>query len=273
MIAFEVCLLSTGCGWVERKILYAPKPFPCPTHLTCDQVKGVHVENACFEACDGTRLHGWYVEPNTTAPKHIILFSHGRSGNVTSFDTELMEFVRRHEVAVLAYDYRGYGKSEGQPSECGLYQDARAARDWLVNRTDRPAEEIILMGRSLGAAVAIELAADDQAKALIVESGFTSFPDIIQHHTRNLLTGKRFESRYNSVEKIVGFSGPVLVSHSKDDRLIPFEHGARLAGAAICAERINFVELAGEHDAPISPEYTEQFDAFLATLPSELEKR
>ena len=270
LLAVEICFALTGCGVVERKILYAPKPFPKSVQLPCDEMQGVHIEDASIESSDGMRLHGWYVAPTSTVPKQVVLFCHGRSGNITTFDSELVEFVRRHGVAVLAYDYRGYGKSEGKPGEeSGIYRDARAARSWLVERTGSPVEDIVLMGRSLGAAVAIELAASDGAKALVVECGFTSFPDVVQHHTRNVLTGKRFKSKYNSIAKIARYSGPVFVSHGNDDKLIPFEHGVRLADSATQAERVEFVEVIGGHDMPASEPYKEMLSGFLATLPSD----
>ena len=266
VIACEVCLFVSGCGIVEQKILYAPKPFAGSTHLSFEQMSGVHIEDASFQSADGTQLHGWFVAPVGSVPRQVVLFSHGRAGNITSFDAELTEFVRRHQVAVLAYDYRGYGKSGGRPSESGLYQDAHAARQWLTSRTGQPAEEIVLMGRSLGAAVAIELASKSDAKALIVECGFTSFPNVVQHHTRNVLTGKRFKSKYHSVEKIAHFSGPVFVSHGRNDKLIPFEHGVQLASAAIGAERVDFVEVEGDHDMPANDSYVKQLDDFFESL-------
>ena len=152
-------LLITGCGVIEKRILYRPKSS-CKfwdSPATCE-TRGLELNDVFFHTEDGVRLHGWYVAPTETPAKHYVLFSHGRTGNISSFKTQLLKFARTHQVAVFAYDYRGYGKSEGKPSENGLYLDADAASDWLCEHVNLEPSEIIVMGRSLGAAVAIELA-------------------------------------------------------------------------------------------------------------------
>ena len=215
---------------------------------------------------DGVRLHGWYVAPTETAPQHCVLFSHGRSGNISSFKTQLLKFSRTHQVAVFAYDYRGYGKSQGKPSENGLYLDADAASDWLCEHKNLEPAEIIVMGRSLGAAVAIELARKDGAKALIVESGFTSFPDVVQYHSHGLLSGKCSESKYDSRSKIGSYLGPIWISHGVDDKLVPCHQGLQLAEAAT-SQDTHFVRVAGGHKSKPSLEYDQQLSAFFDSLP------
>ena len=263
-----VCLilLVSGCGIIEKRILYSPKsssefwdyPTACETN-------GLDFQDVFFCSEDGVRLHGWFVAPTETAPQHCILFSHGRTGNISSFKTQLLEFVRTHQVAVFAYDYRGYGKSQGRPSEDGLYLDADAASDWLCDRVDLQPSEIIVMGRSLGAAVAIDLASKDGAKALIVESGFTSLADVVRRHSRGLLSGKRLKAKYDSHDKIGCYQGPILISHGIDDRLIPFHHGVKLAEAAT-SKTTYFVQVAGGHKPQPSPEYDQQLSDFFNHL-------
>ena len=259
-------LLISGCGIIEKRILYRPKsscrfwdsPVACETN-------GLEIKDVFFCSEDGKRLHGWYVMPTETAPQHYILFSHGRSGNITSFKTQLLEFVRAHQVAVFVYDYRGYGKSQGRPSECGLYLDADAASNWLCEHENLTPSEIIVMGRSLGAAVAIDLAKRNGAKALIIESGFTSFADIVQHHSRGLLSGKCLESKFDSSQKIGSYQGPIWISHGTEDKLIPYCHGVHLAAAAT-SETVHFVQVVGGHKQPTTPEYEQQLDEFFDYL-------
>ena len=224
-----VLILSSGCAVVEQRVIYGPNRYlqsweqPTPS-----ETEGLVIEEVQFNSLDGTRLYGWFVQPKHTKPDNVILFAHGRSENVSSLKNRLFEFVKRHQVAVLVFDYRGYGKSDGRPSEEGLYIDVTAARDWLAYRTGIPPSEVILMGRSLGAAVAIDIAARDGAKALIIESGFTSLPDVVRHHTRNLVAGRIFQARFDSQRKIGNYAGPVFISHGKSDKVIPEAHGIRL---------------------------------------------
>ena len=261
-----IILLTTGCGIIEKRILYRPKsscrfwdyPATCETN-------GLDFQELFFYTEDGVRLSGWYVAPTDTPPQNYVLFSHGRSGNISSFKSQLLEFVRTHQVAVFAYDYRGYGKSQGQPSEAGLYLDADAASDWLCKHANLQPSDIVVMGRSLGAAVAIELACKDGAKALVVESGFTSFADIVQYHSRGLLTCKCCESKYDSQNKIGSYQGSIWISHGIDDKLVPYCQGVRLAEAAT-SQSTHFVQVAGGHKSQQSPEYDRQLSAFFHGL-------
>ena len=247
-------------------MLYAPQSscrfWDCPK---ARELSGLEFQDVSFCSEDGVRLHGWFVAPAETTPKHFVLFSHGRKGNISSFKPQLLEFVRTHQVAVFAYDYRGYGKSQGKPSEEGLYLDADAASNWLCEHQNLDPAEIIVMGRSLGAAVAIDRVSKDGAKALVVESGFTSFPDIVKYHSRGLLSGKRSKSKYDSRSKIGCYQGPIWISHGIDDRMIPFCQGVQLAEATT-SEEINFVPVAGGHKAQMTPEYDQQLGGFFDRL-------
>src|SRR5881392_3771265 len=158
LIAFASC---SGCavipgakapGW-ERRSLFQPNKYPAGEWVQTE----VYVEDANFTSADGTKLHGWYAPHEE--PKGHALFLHGNGGNVTLLAPTIRILNRRHNLAVLALDYRGFGKSEGKPSEQGLYQDARAARRWLADKEHIAESDLILMGVSLGGAVAIELAA------------------------------------------------------------------------------------------------------------------
>ena len=263
----SVLVLATGCRSVEQRIIYGPDRFTQAwDHPHPSELEGLDFEDAHFNSLDGTRLHGWFIQPDKRAPENVILFAHGRSCNVTTFKTQLFDFVKRHQVAILVFDYRGFGKSEGDPSETGLYNDVTAAREWLARRTGIKPSEVILMGRSLGAAVAIDVASRRGAKALIIESGFTSLSDVLRHHTRSLLKGRRLQARFDSERKIGNYAGPVFISHGKFDKVIPESHGLRLAEAATSASSVQFVEVEGGHLTPPSESYQETLDQFLRSL-------
>ncbi|MDZ7699728.1 MAG: alpha/beta fold hydrolase [Deltaproteobacteria bacterium] len=132
-------------------------------------------ESVAFRAADGTRLHGWFFPPEKNEP--VILFSHGNAGNI-SHRLDNVKRLAERGLGVFVYDYRGYGKSQGSPSEAGIYQDGLASYDYLVQEKRIGPEQIVCFGRSLGAAVAIEIALRRVVKALIVESGFTSTRDM-----------------------------------------------------------------------------------------------
>jgi pimeloyl-ACP methyl ester carboxylesterase len=258
---------ASGCRALEHRILYAPaaaaKRWVQPQSA---ELTDLCFEDVYFSSLDGTKLHGWYVKPVGMEPANVILFAHGRTGNISGQKDRLFEFVRRHGVAVMVFDYRGYGKSEGRPSETGLYDDITAARNWLSESTGASPSEIILMGRSLGSAVAIDLASRDGAKALIVENGFTSVADVLEHHTHHVLKGGHLENRFDSASKIGKFSGPVFISHGQRDKAIPFSQGVRLAGLATSASRVHFVKLEGGHLTKPTTDYETTLDEFLKSL-------
>lgn len=258
-------LAASGCASLspltalEHRLAFVPLRYP----LGDWQPEEIQPENAWFTASDGTKLHGWYVEHPW--PRGVVLFCHGNAGNITFLASMLDGLRRGHGVSVLAFDYRGYGRSEGYPSEDGLLQDARAARRWLARRARVAEQDIILMGQSLGGAVAIDLATDG-ARGLILASTFTSFPDVAQSHV--IIPVKSLTTlEFNSVEKIRQYRGPVLISHGDADEVVPFEHGLSLYEAAPGPK--TFIRLRGNrHNDKLPREYWEALDRFLGELPS-----
>lgn len=263
--ALAIGLLGSGCASlspvaaIEHRLAFVPVRYP----LGDWSPEEVEPEDAWFTAADGTKLHGWYVEH--PQPRAVVLFCHGNAGNVT-FLASMLEGLRRWQnVSVLAFDYRGYGRSGGRPSEAGLLQDARAARRWLARRAGVAEEDIVLMGQSLGGAVAIDLARDG-ARGLILASTFRSFPDVAQSHV-SIPVKSLTTLQFNSLEKIQSFHGPVLISHGDADEIVPFEHGQALFEAVPGQKR--FVRIPkGRHNDPLPKEYWEALERFLAELPS-----
>ncbi len=245
-------------AYFEKSLVYQPAPFPANIH------GDIPVEDVHFQSADGTQLHGWLIEhPN---PRAVALFCHGNAGNIASRAATLWLLNQRHGLTVMTFDYRGYGQSEGKPNEAGVLRDATAARAWLAKRTGVAESDILLMGRSLGGAVAVDLAANGGARGLVLASTFTSIPDVGAHHMPWALPHLMMTQRFNSLRKIKNYDGPLLQSHGDADTVIPIELGRKLFAAAPGHKQ--FVVIPGaDHNDPQSEEYRRVFDQFLDNLP------
>lgn len=207
--------------------------------------KGLPYEEVAFGSADGVKLTGWYV-PAKEAP-FTILLCHGNGGNISYL---LDSFHLFHSLgwSCFAFDYRGYGRSAGRPTEPGMYLDAQAAHDWLTRGKGVPADQIVLLGRSLGGSIAAHLAGRVPCRGLALESAFTSYLDIAAGLYPYLPARwfARFLYRYDTRAYLQDVRCPVLVIHSRDDEVVPFEHGVRLFEAA--REPKQFVEIVGSHN-------------------------
>jgi fermentation-respiration switch protein FrsA (DUF1100 family) len=194
----------------------------------------------------------------------VLLFFHGNAGNISHRRASL-EIFHRLGLNVLILDYRGYGRSEGRPSEAGLYRDARAAWDYLLDDRGVAPADVVLFGRSLGGAVGAELASQVRPGALILESTFSSARDLVReiYPILSWLIVRRFD--FDTVARLRTVSSPVLVLHSRDDEIIPFELGRRVYEAAPKPKR--FHELQGDHNGGFllsQPGYGRGLAGFLA---------
>ncbi|HVC96447.1 MAG TPA: alpha/beta hydrolase [Pirellulales bacterium] len=222
------------------------------------------VEEVEFRAADGTRLYGWYM-PHPS-PRALLLFACGNAGNITH-RAERFEALRdRHELTVFAFDYRGYGRSDGRPNEAGILLDARAARRWLADRAGVAEGDIVLMGESLGGGVMVDLAARDGARGLVLENTFTSLPAVAAYHYPWLPVRLVMRNRLDSLSKIGSYHGPLLQCHGDADQIIPFAIGQELFEAANQSKR--FVHLPGhDHNDELPSVYSETLEEFVAGLP------
>jgi fermentation-respiration switch protein FrsA (DUF1100 family) len=247
-LVFSGCALTRDGRFVplESYLIYQP----AGPHPDDWQPPGLKYEDVYFESADGTRLHGWYCP--VEEPRAIVLYMHGNAGNITYLWPDLRMLTERMRVIVLAFDYRGYGRSDGRPNERGLLADARAARRWLAERAGVAEREIVLYGRSLGGGVAVDLAANEGAKALILESTFTSLPSVA-NDLLPLSPGMLMVNRFNSAKKIADYAGPLLIAHGDADELIPLAHGEQLFAAANEPKR--FVRIAGGDHNWVPPQY------------------
>jgi len=203
---------------------------------------GLDYEDVSLDTSDGVRIHGWFVPGRL---KRTLLYFHGNAGNISHRLHSIRQF---HDLglSVFIIDYRGYGQSEGSPSEDGLYRDGEAAWQYLTEVRGILAEDIVVFGRSLGASVAAWLAAERSPGTLILDSAFTSVPDIGQDVYPWLPV--RLLSRFQHATKVdvTKASCPVLVVHSRNDEIIPFHHGEAIFNVA--NEPKTFLELRGGHN-------------------------
>lgn len=244
--------------WFEESLIFFPTRFPVGNW----EPPGLEFENAHFTAADGTQLHGWFV-PHPD-PRAYILFAHGNAGNLSD-RADMIRMLRRLGLAVMIFDYRGYGRSDGTPNEQGVLQDARAARAWLAQRAGIDESEVILLGRSIGGAIMVDLAAKDGAGGLILENTFTSLPDVAAYHYGYLPVHKFMRNRLDAESIIGNYHGPLLQCHGDADTIIPIELGQRLFAAA--NEPKAFIVLEGHDHNDFQPKYWyEAVDRFVDRL-------
>jgi hypothetical protein len=244
---------------VDELLAFFPTKFPQGRWNPAESV----CQDCWFQSIDGIRLHGWYFPHDH--PTAVILIVHGNGGNLTYRASVAQLLHHRFAASVMVFDYRGYGRSEGVPTIEGVLRDARAARLHLskVERTQENA--IVLLGESLGGAVAVDLAGEDGARGLILESTFSSLRDVAASHYAKVLTDVLVANKLDSAAKIKKYRGPVLQSHGDRDGTVPYELGRKLFEAA--NEPKHFIRLPGkDHNDPKTEEYYRAVGKFLSDL-------
>lgn len=248
------------CAWLffyQSRMIY----FPLGKVQSNPSDAGLAYEPISLMTSDGVSLAGWYVPCGNA--RGTALMCHGNGGNIGD---RLHPIGLFHELGlnVLIFDYRGYGESAGKPSEEGTYRDAFAAWQYLVEKRNTPPDRIVVFGRSLGGAVAAALAERVTPAALILEATFTSIPDMGKNIYPWLPIRLLSRYRYDTIARLERIRCPALIAHSRDDDMIPFEHGQRLFAAA--REPKTFFELTGNHnegEVLTSPAYRQALDVFL----------
>ena len=253
---------------VLNGLMYFAQPgmifFPWRTLDATPADWGLDYEEVTLHTDDRVALHGWYI-PREDA-RLVVLFLHGNAGNI-SHRRESIEIFHRLGASVFIFDYRGYGQSGGSPSEAGLYRDAAAAWRYLTGARGKHPADIVIFGRSLGGAVAAQLASEVTAGGVILESAFNSARDFA--HTVFPLLSRLVYLRYNfnAARALARTRSPVLVLHSPDDEIMPFALGRRLYEAA--PEPKRFVTLRGDHNTGFlasRPQYDQALQEFLAAI-------
>jgi hypothetical protein len=226
----------------QSHLLYLPN-VPSRDVVATPDDAGLAYESVTITTEDGVTLDGWFI-PGRPA-RGALLFFHGNAGNI-SHRLDSLKIFNELGLTTLIFDYRGYGRSGGQPSEEGTHRDAEAVWRFVTEGRRVPAREVVLFGRSLGAAVATHLATRHTPGALIIESAFTSIPDLAAEVYPFLPARWLARFRYSTQADLASVSCPLLIVHSRDDEIIPFAHGQRLFAAANEPKRL--LELRGGHN-------------------------
>ena len=264
LVAGWLLFLLGGCAMDDTFIF-----FPTRELVMTPRSLGLPYEEINFTAADGTGLHGWFVPGQPGAP--VILFFHGNAGNISHRVDNLRLFHQHLGVSVFIIDYRGYGKSVGKTSEEGTYADARGAVSWL-HANGWSNDRIIYFGRSLGAAVATQLATEETPAGLVLESPFTSIAAMGRRHNPilYLLFGWLIQSNYDTLAKIDQADSPLLLFHGTRDTIVPPDMGKQVFARARKPKTLHLIEGAGHNDT-LSHQHDKYWQAwreFIEKLPA-----
>jgi fermentation-respiration switch protein FrsA (DUF1100 family) len=223
----------------QPRLLYRPEKEISGTPAEI----GLDFEDVVFKSSDGLGLSGWYVPAKSS--KLTLLFCHGNGGNI-GHRLDSINIFHHLGLNCFIFDYRGYGSSSGKPSEEGTYADAMAAYKWLTEEKKTAEEDIIIFGRSMGGAIAAQLAGKVKAQALVVESAFTSYVDIAKEYYPYMPVRWFARFSYSTIDYIRDVHCPVMLIYSRNDEIVPYKFGLELYDAA--NEPKEFIEIFGSHN-------------------------
>jgi hypothetical protein len=294
LVVAALLLTPLGLLWAfQRRLIYFPSPGPVPPAAT---VLPGAVE-VSFPTADGLRLQGWFAPPTPVdsrrpvpgrwatlpegapfmagegdtrpgEPRPAVLVCNGNGGD-RAMRAALAAALARMGLAVLLFDYRGYGGNPGAPSEEGLAADARAALAYLAGRPDVDPARIVYFGESLGAAVALRLATERPPAALVLRSPFASLAEVGRHHYPFLPVSPLLRDRYDSAALAGRLAAPLLVVAAGHDRIVPVDHTRRLFAAAPQPKRLVVLDGADHNDLDLlaGPRLVDELRSFLGGVP------
>ena len=238
-------LIGLGAACMESRFIFFPSRYPEGNWDAASM--GLDAEDCWFTSADGTRLHGWFCR--RAEPTGTVVWCHGNAAHLANRGPAIQAWQRHLGVQVFIFDYRGYGRSDGSPDEAGLYDDARAAYDYVVSRPDVDRSRLFVLGRSLGGAVGTQLVLDRPCNKLVLESAFTSI-QAMAWRVMPLLTPFAYlmRSRFDTVNKVADVKVPVMVLHGTDDGLVPLSHGRAIYEAAPDPKRFFAIDGAGHNN-------------------------
>jgi uncharacterized protein len=246
-VAVVVLIVAVLLWFGQRGLIYFPdNEVPPPVAAGLPQADPVS-----FETADGLRLDGWFVPARPPATGYTIIVFNGNGGN-RAYRAPLAAQLAARGIATLVFDYRGYGGNPGLPSEHGLARDARAAVAFLKARPDVDRSRLVYFGESLGAAVAVGLAAEDPPAAMILRSPFTSLVAMGRHHYPALPVQWLLRDRYPSLDRIGRIHTALLVIAGDADRIVPMDDSVALYEAANDPKRLVILEGADHNDAELT---------------------
>ncbi len=254
--------------FIEKRLIFHPDKSN--DHTTPDAY-GIQYDDVTFRTEDGLNLNGWFVPGKKSVPDadlHTLLWFHGNSGNINRRLDNIKMLHDRVPVNVFIFDYRQYGRSEGKISEQGTYIDARDALAYLHSRNDINNEKIIFFGRSLGSAVAVELAVKEKCRALILETPFTSIKEMGKKLYPFLPFTFFLRTKYDSLSRIGDIKVPTLIMHGDKDELVPIEQGKILYEKANEPKEFYTIPGAMHNDTHIvgGEEYFDVIKRFISKL-------
>jgi len=238
-------LVSYGMFLVscERRIIYHPYKYPEGNWSASSSL--ISKEDIHFVSNDGVSLHGWYFP--SKGSNRTLLWFHGNAGNITH-RLDNIEMLKSLNLNIFIFDYRGYGKSKGEPSEEGIYLDSQAAYDWLIDIKKIEPEEMILFGRSLGGICAVEVASKNPVAGIILESVFPSAEKMARKIFPVLPLGWAIKSKFDAIGKVPNLKIPKLFLHGTQDEIVPHKLGRELFSAAAEPKTFYDIEGAGHND-------------------------
>jgi fermentation-respiration switch protein FrsA (DUF1100 family) len=204
---------------------------------------GLFYEWVALETADGARLSAWWVPADS--PRGVLLFCHGNAGNISD-RLDSIRIFNRLGLSVFIFDYQGYGRSSGHPTEQGTYRDAEAAWNYLTQVRQKDPHEIVVFGRSLGGSIAAWVSRTNKPRGLILESTFISLQEAARDRLPGIFVKLLVPDQYRTAQYLTMVHCPVLILHSREDEIIPFRHGEALHAAA--SEPKEFVEIHGSHN-------------------------
>jgi fermentation-respiration switch protein FrsA (DUF1100 family) len=268
-ILATICLAGIGFVVYVRFLEAATVFLPARRLMALPSDVGMIYEDVFLNTQDGVLIHGWFIPAPKPALSQgappTLIYLHGNAGNVGD-RLDKLEMFHAMRVNVLIIDYRGYGRSQGRPTEEGLYLDAQAAFDHLMTRRNIDPAKIIVYGGSLGGAAAVDLAARRPVSALILDSTFTSAADMAKV-ILPIVPAFLLKIRLDSLNKIRNIRIPKLIVHSRDDETIPFVLGRKLYEAASLPK--DFLEISGLHNEGYllsRPVYTAGIEQFIRSV-------
>lgn len=243
----------------ESLFVFQPSPWE---DRNWAQLSGLLLEEVWIPVDEVVTVFGWFIDAGPNRP--VLLWCHGNAGNV-SHRLENIRRLSQRGISVLIFDYRGYGRSTGMPSEVGLYQDALASYDYLIHHRRISPERLILFGRSLGAAVAGEVAVQRPSAGLIVEGAFPSIQAMSDHHYFGLPARWVMDLDFNLAQKVRALHVPLLVIHGEQDSIVPIPLGKQVFDAAHEPKQWYAVSGAEHNDVPFvgGESYFREIDTFL----------
>ena len=249
-ISIPAWLLIVGLMlWFEPMLVYPGAPA-----TRGDYEPDFEFEDVNFESADGTKLHGWLLPADDS--QRYVLFCHGNGENVAMAGGYVARQMGQSLKAnVFVFDYRGYGKSAGSPTEKGVLEDSHAAMDWLCKRFEIKPADVIVDGFSIGGAVATDVATSLGCRGLILQRTFSSMPDVAASKFPFVPVRFMMQNRFESAKKIAAYHGPLLQSHGEQDQVVPIRFGRRLHEACPAKDKNFFFKREMDHFSGLDEDF------------------